>query len=161
MVLRFVGLIGLMLLPGVASASGAGVHQALEGWIRTGGAAGVAYSPVNAREAPEDLPGWLLAPRSASNVSAHLLDRGVYPEATTLAWDPEQGAVRVYGALAGQPGLRLVADRDRQRPLALRTAAGVRWVFSDYRHRGDRRQAVPGRLTRITPEGGEIVLTPR
>lgn len=161
MVFRLVGIIGLSLLPALAAAGEVGLHQAMGKWIRHGGAGGVTYEPVGGMQTHGDVPRWLLAPAGPAAVSARLLDRSTYPEATSLAWDREHGAVWVFGALAEGHGLRLVVDRDRQRPLSLRTATGVRWVFSHYRQRGEGGTPVPGRLTRTGLDGAETVLTPR
>lgn len=161
MVLRLVGLVGLTLLPLFATAGEVGVHQALANWIRDGGARGVTYRPVGGMAAPDRLPRWLLAPAGADAVNAWFLDRSTYPEAANQDWDRKRGAVWVFGRAAGRGGPRLVVDQDRHRPLALETPGGVRWEFSDYRaHRG-RSAGIPGRITRIGPEGEETVLTPR
>jgi hypothetical protein len=160
MVYRLVGLLGLSLLPLTAAADVA-VHQALGHWVRDHGARGASYEAVDRSQTAPDLPRWLLAPASAEQLAAWFLARGLYPEAINLDWDREHGAVWVFGSAAGQPGPRLLVDRDRQRPLVLVTRNGVRWEFADYRRRGTRHAGIPGRITRIGPEGGETVLSPR
>ena len=161
MVFRLVGLVGLTLLPLFAAAEEVGVHQALANWIRDGGARGVPYRPVGGMAAPDRLPRWLLAPAGVDAVNAWFLDRSTYPEAANQGWTREWGAVWVFGRAAGQGGPRLVVDQDRHRPRVLETPGGTRWEFSDYRSHQGRDAGIPGRITRIGPEGEETVLTPR
>ena len=159
MVLRFVGLIGLTLLPFTAAAEPA-VHQALAAWLADGGSGTTRYKPVTATLASGDQPRWLLRPAGADALSRRLLDRGLYPEAVSLDWREGTGPVLVFGARHPGGGFRLLVDRDRQRPVALETGDGVRWRFLDYRSTPGRRTGLPGRLVRLGPEGDRTVYTP-
>ena len=160
MVYRLVGLLGLSLLP-LAAAADVAVHQALDHWVGDHGTRGATYAPKGRTQTPLDLPRWLLAPASAEHLARWFLERGLEPEAINLDWHREHGAIWVFGSAPGKPGPRLLVDRDRQRPLVLETLNGVRWEFADYRRRGTRHAGIPGRITRIGPEGGKTVLSPR
>lgn len=161
MVFRLVGLIGLILLPLTAGASGPAVHQALAAWLADDGVAGARFRPVGAMSPPGDLPRWLLRPAGADALNRKFLDRGLYPEAVSLDWRDGVGAVLVFGARHPASGFRLVVDRNRQRPLELETTGGVRWRFRDYRSAAGRRTGLPGRIVRQGPDGERTVLTPQ
>ena len=161
MVFRFVGLIGLILLPATAGASEPAVHQALGAWLADGGTRGTRYSPVGSMFAPSDQPRWLLEPGGADALNQQFLERGLYPEAVSLDWRDGVGAVLIFGARHPQSGFRLVVDRQRQRPVELETADGVRWRFLDFRSAAGRRSGLPARLVRLGPEGDRTVYTPQ
>jgi len=161
MVFRLVGLIGLILLPAWAGAAEPAVHQALGAWLADGGTGSTRYRPVGSLFAPGDQPQWLLHPSGADALSRRFLDRSLYPEAVSLDWREGVGAVLVFGARHPGSGFRLVVDRGRQRPVALETAAGVRWELLDYHSEAGRRTGLPGRLVRHGPDGDRTVYTPR
>jgi hypothetical protein len=160
MVFRLVGLVGLTLLPAVATATEPAVHEALGSWLADDGVGETEYTPVGAMFAPTDRPGWLLRPGGADAVSRFFLERSLYPEAVSLDWREGLGAVLIFGARQPGGGFRLVVDRDRQRPVELETADGVRWRFLDYRSRAGRRTGLPARIVRLGPDGGRYVFTP-
>ncbi len=161
MVFRLVGIIGLTLLSLAVSAAPLGVHAALDKWLRDGGVRNYRYQAVGSMDRPSDWPGWLLVPAGADALNRAFLDRGLFPETVSLDWRRGSGAVLIFGSPPGQPGMQLIVDRDRQRPLVLRTAAGVTWTFTDYRSRPGRHTGIPGRIVRLGPYGVQTVLTPR
>ena len=160
MVFRLVGLIGLTLLPAIATATEPAAHEALAGWLADDGVGQTEYTPVGAMFAPTDRPAWLLRPGGADALNRHFIERSLYPEAVSLDWREGVGAVLIFGSRQPGEGFRLVVDRERQRPLELETAAGVRWRFLDYRSRAGRRTGLPDRLVRTGPDGGRYVFTP-
>lgn len=160
MVFRLVGLIGLTLLPWTAGAAEPAVHQALAGWLNDGGAGDTHYQPVTTLGSPDAPPSWLLRPEGADALNRHLLDRGIYPEAVSLDWREDLGAVLVFGNRHSGDGLRLLVDRDRQRPVELETGTGVQWRFLDYASSPGRRTGLPGRIVRQDAEGDRTVYTP-
>jgi len=157
MVFRLVGLIGLILLPATASATGPAVHQALGGWLADGGTSGTRYQAIGSMFSPGDLPRWLLRPQGADALNRHFLEQSLFPEAISLGWREGIGAVLVFGSRQAAGGGRLLVDRDRQQPAVLETAAGVRWEFLDYRSAPGRRTGLPGRLVRHGPDGDRTV----
>lgn len=161
MVLRLVGIVGLTLLPLATTAGPVGVHEALGHWLQEDGVgSSVRYRPVGAMDRPDDLPLWLLRPSGPDALNRTFIRRALYPEATSLDWRRGTGAVLTFGSPPEREGMRLVVDRERERPLLLRTARGVRWSFHDYRSRSGRRTGIPGRIVRTGPDGSETVLTP-
>jgi|GEM_PF-4363941 len=150
-----------MLLPAAAGATEPAVHQALGAWLADNGTRDTRYSPIGSMFAPGDQPRWLLAPAGADALNQRFLERGLYPEAISLDWRDGVGAVLIFGARHPQSGFRLVVDRQRQRPVVLETADGIRWRFRDYRSAPGRRTGLPQRLVRLGPEGDRTVYTPK
>ncbi|MFA9459350.1 hypothetical protein [Thiohalorhabdus methylotrophus] len=162
MVFRLIGLIGLILLPGLASAAGVSVHTALGNWLSDNGIGTASYQTKDGSGGPpEDWPRWLLRPGDAETLNHHFLRRGIFPESVSLDWAEEPGTVRVFGVTGQRPGLRLLVDRGGEWPVLLRTSSGVRWRFTDFRERGGRVSALPGRIVRTGPEGERTVFTVR
>ncbi|MFB6260605.1 MAG: hypothetical protein ABEJ96_06595 [Thiohalorhabdaceae bacterium] len=160
MVFRLVGLIGLTLLPVAAGATEPALHQALAGWLDDDGAAAMRYQPEAASGITQPPPRWLLHPQGADALNRKLLQRGMFPEAVNLDWREDVGPVLVFGARHSGGGLRLLVDRDRQRPVELETDNGIRWRFSDYESRPGRHTGTPERVIRLGNEGEKTVYTP-
>jgi len=161
MVFRLVGLIGLILLPSGVAAGPIGMHEALRGWISDGGVGDTRYRVETGAGAPDQPPAWLLRPRDAEGPLQRFLQRGLYPEATTLDWREGSGPVLVFGHPRPGAGLRLVVGRDCQCPLILETPEGIRWSFSDYQDRSGRATPVPQRIEHRTADGKRTAFHPR
>jgi hypothetical protein len=141
--------------------AGPPVHETLSEWLRDGGLGGAEYRARGLPERPADWPGWLLRPAGPDALSLAFLDRGLHPEATTLDWHTEHGVVAIHGVRGDETGLHLVVDRNRQRPLLLRTGAGTVWELRGYRPREGRLTGLPARIVRRGPEGEETVFRRR
>ncbi|MEF8794293.1 hypothetical protein [Thiohalorhabdus sp.] len=161
MVFRLIGLIGLTLLPLAASATEPALHQALGDWLADEGAGGTHFEPQQATPGtPDNPPRWLLHPDEADALNRILLQRGIFPEAVGLDWREEVGAVLVFGARHPGEGVRLLVDRDRQRPVELETDHGIRWRFLDYQSKAGRPTGLPDRVLRLDADGEQTLYTP-
>ena len=141
----------------VQAGTGPPVHQALDNWLRDGGVADSHYRATGIPELPADWPAWLLRPAGPDALNRHFLEQGLTPEAVTLDWRKAEGVVAIFGRAEPDRGLRLVVDRDRERPVALHLRDGTTWRLRDFESAGDRRGALPGAIVRVAPDGSETV----
>lgn len=141
----------------VQAGTGPPLHQALASWLRDGGVADSHYHATGVPELPADWPAWLLHPQGPDALTRFFLERDLAPEAVTLDWHEDFGVVAVFGWAEPDQGLRLVVDRDRERPVALHTRAGTTWRLQDFQSAASGHAGLPQAIVRVGPEGDKTV----